>query len=119
MNKEQKEYTFLKHLNSFLDGKLWDYKKKVELLQDIVEVKQNLLDTINLVLPEDADRIITKSKKEDHVASKMLLLEHQQQLLREKVNRVMKGNPKTKLHRKPTETKQLIVNNKMGIVSGE
>jgi glycine cleavage system aminomethyltransferase T len=96
MNSEKKEYNFLKELNTFLDGKLVEYRKKIELLQDIVEVKQDLLDTINLVLPDEADRIITKSKKEDYIGSKMLLLEHQQSLLRKQVNRVIKGKSKEK-----------------------
>ena len=117
MKTEQKEYSFLKELNSFLDGKLWDYKRKVELLQDIVEVKQDLLDTISMVLPEDADKIITKSKKEDYIGKQIKLLEYQQHLLREQVEDIL--NPKTKLYKKPTETKQLIIDNRTGRVLGE
>ena len=118
MNKEYKEYNFLKELNSFLDGKLWDYKRKVELLQDVVEVKQDLLDTISMVLPNETERIITKSKKEDYVGKQMKLLEHQQSQLRKKVNGIL--NPKTKIYRKPeVETKRLIIDNKTGRVLGE
>ena len=117
MKTEQKEYNFLKELNSFLDGKLWDYKKKVELLEDITGLKQDLLDTISMVLPEDANKIITKSKKEDYIGKQMKLLEYQQIQLKRQVKDIL--NPKTKIYRKPTETKQLIINNKIGIVSGE
>ena len=116
MNKEQKEYNFLKELNSFLDGKLWNYRKKIELLQDVVEVKQDLLDTISMVLPLEEDKIITKSKKQDYVASKMLILEHQQSQLRKQIKDIL--NPKT-LNKQEAETKRLIIDNKSGRVSGE
>ena len=114
MKTEQKEYSFLKELNSFLDGKLWDYKRKVELLQDIVEVKQDLLDTISMVLPNETERIITKSKKEDYIGKQMKLLEYQQIQLKRQVKDIL--NPKTKIYRKPTETKQLHIDNRKGIV---
>ena len=94
MKTEQKEYSFLKELNSFLDGKLWNYKRKVELLQDVVEVKQDLLDTINLVLPNETDRIITKSKKEDYIGKQMKLLELNQLRLKRQVKGILKGNNK-------------------------
>ena len=112
MNSEKKEYAFLKELNGFLDGKLLDYKRKVELLQDVVEVKQDLLDTINLVLPEDADRIITKSKREDYVGKQMKILEYQQNRLRRQVKGILKGKSK---ERKAS----LTIEHRKGIVSGD
>jgi hypothetical protein len=110
MNSEKKEYKFLKELNSFLDGKLWDYRKKIELLQDVVGLKQNLLDTINLVLPNETDKIITKSKKEDYIGSQMKLLELNQMRLKKQVKDILKGKHREK---KPS----LNIESRKGIVS--
>ncbi len=115
MNKEQTEYNFLKHLNSFLDERLVGYKDKVKTLQNITEVKQDILNVIDRVLPEDADKIITKSKRRDYVGKQMKLLEHQQSLLREKVNGIL--NQKTL--KAENTTKRLVVDRKQGKVSGE
>ena len=110
MNKEQKEYNFLKELNSFLDGKLWNYKRKIELMEDITGLKQDLLDTIGMVLPEDADKIITKSKKEDYIGKQMKLLELNQMRLKRQVKGILKGKHREK---KPS----LNIESRKGIVS--
>lgn len=113
MNSEKAEYDFLVLLNKDLDGRIFSYKDKIKLLGDLVGVKQQLLETIEAVLPKNyTDRIITKSKKEDYIGKQMKVLEFQQHLLRKQVKGILKGNDK-----KPKAT--LIIDNKRGVVVGD
>ena len=114
--KTEKE--FLLARDDALNIKLGNYKNKIETLTGVIEVKEQLLEVIDRVLPTDyKNKIVCKAKEEDYVGKQMKLLEYQQSLLRKQVNRVIKGNPK--LYRKPTETKRLIIDNKSGRASGE
>ena len=57
---KDKEHTFLIARDNDLNIKLGDYRSKITTLTGVIEVKEQLLQVIDKILPKDADRIVNR-----------------------------------------------------------
>jgi hypothetical protein len=107
--KSEKEFLIAR--DNFLNTKLGNYRNKIETLEGVIEVKEELLEVIDRVLPKNyTDKIVNKAYREDETRKQMMVLEHQQSLLRKQVKDILKDNHR---ERKPS----LNIEHRKGIVS--